>query len=47
MGDWLPQWDEAAKRAAQGRYLENGEISSKLKRSGLKPEAKFRPDDRK
>ena len=28
-GDWLPQWDEAAKRAAQGRYLENGRISEK------------------
>lgn len=44
MGDWLPHWDEAAKRAAQGRYLENGEISAKLKRKGLKPETKFRPD---
>ncbi|HET9664183.1 MAG TPA: UbiD family decarboxylase [Burkholderiales bacterium] len=45
MGDWLPQWDEAAKRAAEGRYLENGEISRKLKRKGLKPETKFRPDE--
>ena len=45
LGDWLPQWDEAAKRAAAGRYLENGEISAKLKRRGLKPETKFRPDE--
>lgn len=45
LGDWLPQWDEAAKRAAEGRYLENGEISAKLKRKGLKPETKFRPDE--
>jgi UbiD family decarboxylase len=45
MGDWLPQWDEAAQRAAEGRYLENGEISAKLKRPGLKPETKFRPDE--
>ena len=45
LGDWLPQWDEAAKRAAAGRYLENGEISAKLKRKGLKPETKFRPDE--
>jgi UbiD family decarboxylase len=44
MGDWLPQWEEAAKRAAQGHYLENGKISEKLKRKGLKPETKFRPD---
>jgi 4-hydroxy-3-polyprenylbenzoate decarboxylase len=44
LGDWLPQWEEAAKRAAQGRYLENGAISEKLRRKGLKPETKFRPD---
>ena len=45
LGDWLPQWEEAAKRAAQGRYLENGAISEKLRRKGLKPETKFRPDE--
>ena len=44
LGDWLPQWDEAAKRAASGRYLDNGKISEKLKRKGLKPETKYRPD---
>ena len=27
-----------------GRYLENGRISAKQKRKGLKPETKFRPD---
>jgi UbiD family decarboxylase len=43
-GDWTQYWDDAAKRAAQGRYLENGKISEKLKRSGLKPETRFRPD---
>lgn len=43
-GDWLPQWDAAAKRAAEGRYLENGEISAKLKRASLKPETTYRPD---
>ena len=43
-GDWLPYWDEAARRAAEGRYLENGSISEKLRRTGLKPETKFRPD---
>jgi UbiD family decarboxylase len=44
LGDWLPQWDDAAKRAALGRYLENGLISVKQKRKGIKPETKFRPD---
>jgi UbiD family decarboxylase len=43
-GDWLPQWDAAAQRAAEGRYLENGSISEKLQRAGLKPETRFRPD---
>ena len=45
LGDWLPQWDEAALRAAAGRYLENGRISEKQRRKGLKPETKFRPDE--
>jgi 3-polyprenyl-4-hydroxybenzoate decarboxylase len=45
LGDWLPQWEEAAQRAAEGRYLENGTISEKLRRKGLKPETKFRPDE--
>jgi len=44
LGDWLPQWDEAAKRAVEGRYAENGEISEKQSRKGVKPETKFRPE---
>ena len=44
LGDWLPQWDEAAKRAVEGRYLENGRRSQKQQRKGLKPETKFRPE---
>ena len=43
-GNWLPYWDQAAKRAVEGRYLENGRISEKLRRKGLKPETRFRPD---
>ena len=43
LGDWLPQWDDAAQRAVAGRYIENGKISEKLKRKGLKPETKYRP----
>ncbi|HYC45400.1 MAG TPA: UbiD family decarboxylase [Burkholderiales bacterium] len=42
-GDWLPQWDEAAKRAATGRYLENGRASEREQRGGMKPETRFRP----
>jgi len=34
----------SAKRA-QGRYLENGRITEKLRRKGLKPETRFRPDE--
>ncbi|MES2562130.1 MAG: UbiD family decarboxylase, partial [Pseudomonadota bacterium] len=45
-GDWLPQWDEAAKRAATGAYLENGRVSESLQRAGLKPETRFRPDEK-
>jgi 4-hydroxy-3-polyprenylbenzoate decarboxylase len=44
LGDWLPQWDEAARRAAQGNYLENGRISESQRRRGIKPETKFRPE---
>jgi len=42
--DWLPEWEAAAKRAASGDYLENGRISEKRRRKGVKPETKFRPD---
>jgi 4-hydroxy-3-polyprenylbenzoate decarboxylase len=46
LGDWLPQWDEAAKRAVEGRWLENGTISERQRRKGVKPETKFRPDEK-
>jgi UbiD family decarboxylase len=45
LGDWLPQWDAAAKRAVEGRWLENGMISEGQRRKGVKPETKFRPDE--
>jgi 4-hydroxy-3-polyprenylbenzoate decarboxylase len=44
LGDWLPEWDAAARRAVEGRYLENGRISAGRRRKGVKPETKFRPD---
>jgi UbiD family decarboxylase len=43
LGDWLPEWDESARRAVEGRYLENGRVSESRRRKGLKPETKFRP----
>ena len=43
VGDWLPEWDDAAKRAVLGRYLENGLISAGQRKKGVKPETKFRP----
>ena len=43
LGDWLPQWDAAASRAAAGGWLENGRVSEGQRRRGLKPETKFRP----
>jgi hypothetical protein len=32
------------RRAVAGRYLENGRISDGRRRTGMKPETKFRPD---
>ena len=46
LGDWLPEWDEAATRAVQGKYLENGRISAQQQAKGLVPETKFRPASR-
>jgi 4-hydroxy-3-polyprenylbenzoate decarboxylase len=42
-GDWLPEWDAGAKRAAEGRYLDNGRLSLKVRRKGIKPETAYRP----
>ncbi len=44
VGDWLKVWDEGARRAATGGYLENGRISERARRKGLKPESSYRPD---
>ena len=45
VGDWLPHWDEAGRRAAEGRYLDNGRVSEKQQRGSLTPETRFRPDE--
>ncbi len=44
VGDWLPEWDEGGRRAATGDYLENGRISERAQREGLRPETSYRPD---
>jgi 4-hydroxy-3-polyprenylbenzoate decarboxylase len=45
LGDWHPAWDEMAKRAATGQYLENGRLSEARRRKGVKPETTVRPDE--
>jgi UbiD family decarboxylase len=44
LGDWIDEWDQAAKRAVEGDWQENGRISLQHRRKGLVPETKFRPD---
>ncbi|MBF9036104.1 UbiD family decarboxylase [Rhodobacterales bacterium HKCCE2091] len=45
LGAWHEIWDQAAERAARGDYLENGKISGRLQREGLKPETRVDPDE--
>jgi 4-hydroxy-3-polyprenylbenzoate decarboxylase len=45
LGDWSEYWDAAAKRAAEGHYLENGKISKAQQRNDVTAETKFRPED--
>ncbi len=45
LGDWSSVWDAAAKRAVDGNYLENGEISKTQIRNDVTAETKFRPDE--
>ena len=45
LGDWSAVWDQAAKRAVDGDYLENGKISQTQVRNDVTAETKFRPDE--
>lgn len=45
LGAWHEIWDAAAKRAAEGDYIENGRISAALQVDGLKPESRVDPDE--
>jgi UbiD family decarboxylase len=44
LGDWNEEWDDMAKIAARGDYMENGRRSEGLRQSGLKPNTPFRRD---
>ena len=42
LGDWSDAWDEAARRAATGAWLENGRLTFKRQRRNLVPETSVR-----
>ena len=42
LGNWNSEWDEMAKRATQGDYLENGRRSAQYRRSDVAPNTSVR-----
>jgi UbiD family decarboxylase len=42
LGDWTETWDQAAKRAAAGDYLENGRRTLQRRQKGIVPETSVR-----
>ena len=44
LGDWSEAWEEAARLAAEGRYLENGRRTLARQRGGIAPETSARGD---
>jgi UbiD family decarboxylase len=42
LGDWTQDWDDAALRATQGDYAENGLISAEKRRSNIEPNTHVR-----
>jgi 4-hydroxy-3-polyprenylbenzoate decarboxylase len=42
LGDWSDEWDEMAKRAAEGNYMENGRRSAQLRRNDVMPNTSIR-----
>jgi len=42
LGDWNSEWDEMAKRAADGEYMENGRRSAQYRRSDVAPNTSVR-----
>jgi 4-hydroxy-3-polyprenylbenzoate decarboxylase len=42
LGDWNQTWEDAAARAAKGKYLENGKRTAQRQQRGLVPETSVR-----
>ena len=42
LGDWFEAWDEAAKRAVEGNYAENGRRTAQRRVKGVTPETPVR-----
>jgi 3-polyprenyl-4-hydroxybenzoate decarboxylase len=42
LGDWHDAWEQAAQRAANGHYLENGKLTLQRQQRGLTPETSVR-----
>jgi UbiD family decarboxylase len=42
LGDWSDEWDEMAKRAAEGNYMENGRRSAQYRRKDVTPNTSIR-----
>lgn len=42
LGDWTDEWDDMARRAAEGDYLENGRRSAQLRRNDVAPNSSIR-----
>jgi 4-hydroxy-3-polyprenylbenzoate decarboxylase len=42
LGDWTEEWEQMARRAAAGDYLENGRRSAQLRRNDVAPNTSIR-----
>ena len=42
LGDWSDEWEEMARRAVDGRYMENGRRSALLRRNDVAPNTSIR-----
>ena len=42
MGDWTDTWEQFARNAVAGRWLDNGRATFERRRAGVKPETPVR-----
>ncbi len=42
LGDWTKDWDAAALRAVEGKYLENGRLTAQRRRNDVRPNTSIR-----